>query len=105
MPHQSARRQGVRRIRRDRRPALCHQWRNGCPERSRHQDAEHAVDADEGVAGDKGCEGAKMTAVMMQTSATTTSSFRGVATSNVIPGRASSARTRNPEVVTQLLDS
>ena len=54
---QPARRQGLRRIRHDRRPALPRQRRDGCAERTRHQEPADAADADEGLAGDPGCEG------------------------------------------------
>ena len=56
MPHQSAGRQGLRRIRCHRRPALRRQWCDGCAERARHQDAPHTADADESLAGDPGRE-------------------------------------------------
>ncbi len=54
---QSARRQGLRRIRHDRRPALHRQRRDRRAERTRHQEPADAADADEGLAGDPGCEG------------------------------------------------
>src|SRR3954453_5156081 len=88
VPHKPARPQRLGGIRRHRRPALRDQRRDGSARRARHHRADHAAHADEGVAGDPGCAGAKMTAVIVCTSATTIT---------VIPGRASSARTRNPE--------
>src|SRR5205807_1724539 len=45
-------RQGLRRIRGDRRPALHRQRRDGCLERARRQAAQHAADAAKGLAGD-----------------------------------------------------
>ena len=57
LPHQSAGRQGLRRIRRDRRSALYRQRRDGRLERTRHQDPQHPAVAAEDLAGDPGGEG------------------------------------------------
>ena len=57
VPDQSARRQGLRRIRCDRRTALHRQRRDGCVERARHHPAQHAADAGKSVEGDPGRQG------------------------------------------------
>ena len=59
LPHQPARRQGLRQIRHDRRHALHRQWRDRRAERTRHQEPCHAADTATGVAGDQGSEGSK----------------------------------------------
>ena len=58
VPHQSARRQGLRRVGCDRRAALHRQRRDGCAGRVRHHATADAADAAEGLEGDPGCEGA-----------------------------------------------
>ncbi len=57
LSHQSAGRQGLRRVRRDRRPALCHQRCDGCAFRTRHRQPADAADAGEALEGDPRREG------------------------------------------------